>query len=102
MLEGVTLEVSGGLNRPPMPRDERMAATFAWAQEIAARLGLSLTEGGTGGGSDANFVASLGTPVLDGLGPLGDWQHHAGREHVVVSSLAPRAALLAALLTEFR
>lgn len=100
-LEGTRLEVSGALNRPPMRRDERMAAAFSRAQEIGARLGLSLTEGGTGGGSDANFVAPLGVPVLDGLGPAGDWAHNAGREQLQIASLAPRAALLAALLTEW-
>lgn len=99
-LEGTSLEIQGGLNRPPMPRDERMIATFKRACSIAARLGMTLTEGGTGGGSDANFVAPLGVPVLDGLGALGYGQH-SEREYVCIDSLAPRAALLAALLTEW-
>jgi glutamate carboxypeptidase len=96
-LEGVSLEVRGGLNRPPMPRDERMAAAFRKAQEIARGLGLEVGEGGSGGGSDANFVAPLGVPVLDGLGPLGDGQHTGG-EYVVIESIPERAALLGALL----
>jgi glutamate carboxypeptidase len=100
VLEGTSLEVRGGLNRPPMPRDERMAATFRKAQEIARGLGLEVGEGGTGGGSDANFVAPLGVPVLDGLGPLGDGQH-TGQEYVVIESLPERAALLGALLTSW-
>jgi glutamate carboxypeptidase len=100
MLEGTSLEIQGGLNRPPMPRDERMVATFGRACSIAARLGMTLTEGGTGGGSDANFVAPLGVPVLDGLGALGYGQH-SEREYVRIDSLAPRAALLAGLLTEW-
>jgi len=100
VLEGTSLEVSGGLNRPPMPRDERMLATFKRAQEIGRLLGLELGEGGTGGGSDANFVAPLGVPVLDGLGPLGDGQH-TGQEYLVIDSLPERAALLGALLTEW-
>jgi glutamate carboxypeptidase len=97
MLEGASLEIRGGLNRPPMPRDERMAAAFHKAQEIARRLGLEVGEGGSGGGSDANFVAPLGVPVLDGLGPLGDGQH-TGKEYVVIESIPERAALLGALL----
>jgi glutamate carboxypeptidase len=100
VMEGTTVTVTGGLNRPPMPRDARMQQTFQKAQAIAARLGLSLTEGGTGGGSDANFVAPLGVPVLDGLGARGDGAH-SEREHIILSSLAERAALLAALLTEW-
>jgi glutamate carboxypeptidase len=98
--DGVKIEVSGGMNRPPMPRDARMVQTFQRAQTIAARLGLALTEGGTGGGSDANFVAPLGIPVLDGLGARGDGAH-SEREYIIISSLAERAALLAALFTEW-
>ena len=100
VMEGTTVTVTGSLNRPPMPRDARMVQTFQKAQAIAARLGLSLTEGGTGGGSDANFVAPLGVPVLDGLGARGDGAH-SEREHIILSSLAERTALLAALLTEW-
>ncbi|MBP7692805.1 MAG: M20 family metallopeptidase [Anaerolineales bacterium] len=95
---GTTVTVTGGLNRPPMPRDAVMARTFGRAQQIAAQLGITLGEGSTGGGSDANFVAPLGVPVLDGLGALGNGAH-SEREHVVISSLPERAALLAALLS---
>ena len=98
VLPGTSLEVKGGLNRPPMPRDERMMTTFKKAQAIAATLGMKIGEGGTGGGSDANFVAPLGVPVLDGLGALGNGAH-SEREHVVVASLPQRAALLAGILS---
>jgi len=60
-------------------------------------LGLDLSEGSTGGGSDANFVAPLGVPVLDGLGAVGDGAH-SEREYVLLQSLPQRAALLCALL----
>lgn len=100
VLAGTSLEVTGGLNRPPMPRDELMAHTFEKAQRIAAAIGLKLTEGGTGGGSDANFVAPLGVAVLDGLGALGNGAH-TDREHIVLASLPERTALLAALLSEW-
>ena len=71
-LEGTTITATVAFDRSPMPRDAMMAATFQKAQAIASRIGLSLTEGSTGGGSDANFVAPLGVPVLDGLGVRGD------------------------------
>jgi glutamate carboxypeptidase len=96
-LEGTSVEVTGGLNRPPMPRDALMIRTFEKAQQIASTIGLKLTEGGTGGGSDANFVAPLGVPVLDGLGALGNGAH-TEREHIVIASLPERTALLAALI----
>ncbi len=100
VMEGTSIEITGGLNRPPMPRDARMIQAFQRAQTIASGLGLKLTEGGTGGGSDANFVAPLGIPVLDGLGAVGDGAH-SEREHILISSLPERTALLAALLTEW-
>jgi glutamate carboxypeptidase len=100
VLHGTSIAVSGGINRPPMPRDARMAATFERARGIAGRLGLTISEGGTGGGSDANFVAPLGVPVLDGLGALGNGAH-SEREHVLIASLPERTALLAALLSDW-
>ena len=97
MLGGTTITVKGNINRPPMPRDWRMAQTFQKAQAIASHLGLELTENGTGGASDANFVAPLGVPVLDGLGVIGEGAH-SRQEFVLISSLASRAALLSAIL----
>ncbi|MGQ0604797.1 MAG: M20 family metallopeptidase [Anaerolineales bacterium] len=100
VMRGTSVAVTGGLNRPPMPRDAVMEATFARAKAIAGELGMTLTEGSTGGGSDANFVAPLGVPVLDGLGAQGNGAH-SEREHILIASLPERAALLAALLTEW-
>ena len=100
VLPGATIQVRGGWNRPPMRRTPMMAASFERARTLAASMGLDLKESGTGGGSDANFVAALGVPVLDGLGPLGNGAH-SDDEYVMVDSLAERAALLALLLTEW-
>lgn len=100
ILEGAKLTIKGGWNRPPMERDQLMQATFQQAADIASRLGIKLTEGGTGGGSDANFVAGLGVPVLDGLGAIGSGAH-SERERVEIRSLAGRCALLAALISEW-
>jgi glutamate carboxypeptidase len=96
---GATVEVHGGFNRPPMERTPRSAALFGRARAIGATLGLVLGEGSTGGGSDGNFTAALGIATLDGLGTPGAGAH-ADHEHVLVSSLPGRAALLAALLME--
>jgi glutamate carboxypeptidase len=94
---GTRVTVRGGFVRPPMERTPAIAALFVQAREIAARLGLELSEGSTGGGSDGNFTAALGVPTLDGLGVQGGGAH-AENEHIVIDSLAERAALLAALL----
>jgi glutamate carboxypeptidase len=100
VLEGTSLELTGGLTRPPMPFDATMQATFEKAATIAAGIGLKLVAGGSGGGSDANFVAPLGIPVLDGLGAIGDG-YHSEREHLLVASLPERALLLSALLRDW-
>jgi len=92
--------IEGGWNRPPMPRSPHIIQAFEKAHAIAERIGLSLKEGGTGGGSDANFVAPLGIPLLDGLGPIG-MGAHTDNEYVDCSSLIPRAVLLATLITEW-
>jgi glutamate carboxypeptidase len=98
-LPGARLEVTGGLNRPPMERTPLVVETFKKAQALAASLGLNLIEGSTGGASDANFT-SVFTPTLDGLGAVGNGGH-AVDEHVIASSLPERAALLAAILTQW-
>lgn len=90
------LEVEGGISRPPLER--RMAAgLFRQARELGHELGMELEEASTGGGSDGNFTAALGTPTLDGLGGVGDGAH-ARHEHVIIRELPRRAALLAALI----
>ena len=100
-LEGSKLELEGEWNRPPMPRDDLMVRTFTMAQTIAADLGVDVIEGGTGGGSDANFVAPLGIPILDGMGPIGIGAH-SRRESVKRSSLPERTALLTAVLSQWK
>lgn len=93
---GAQIEVAGGINRPPM--EHRMAeGLFRQAQELGRKLGMRLKEASTGGGSDGNIAAALGTATLDGLGGVGDGAH-ARHEHVVIDELPRRAALLAALL----
>jgi glutamate carboxypeptidase len=100
VLPGARLEISGGLNRPPMEHNATMIKTFGQAQRLADSIGLKLEEGSTGGGSDGNFTAALGIPTLDGMGAVGDGAH-AAHEHVIISSLADRAALLATILTQW-
>src|SRR5438067_5266604 len=91
------LEVSGGLNRPPMERSKNIVALFQQAKKIAAELGWELQEAATGGGSDGNFTAALGLPTLDGIGAVGEGAH-ANNESVVIGELPRRTALLGALI----
>lgn len=95
---GCKLKVTGGVNRPPMERTEKIAALFHKAHAYAAELGFPLEERSTGGGSDGNFTAALGIPTLDGLGAVGEGAH-ALHESILVEHLAPRTALLARLIS---
>ena len=92
-----TLRLTGGLNRPPMERTPGTAALFEQAKRLAANLGFSLEEAATGGGSDGNFTSALGVPTLDGMGAVGKGAH-ADNESIRIDSLAPRTALLAAMI----
>lgn len=88
--------LEGEITRPPMPENDGGRALFALAERIGRPLGLNLNAAASGGGSDGNFCAALGVPTLDGLGPAGAGAH-AEHEHILVSSLAPRLALLCEL-----
>jgi glutamate carboxypeptidase len=97
VLAGASLRVSGGFDRPPMERTERVVRLFLHARALASELGFALEESGSGGASDGNLVAAVGVPVLDGLGAVGDGAH-ADHEHVLVGSLPGRTALVARLI----
>jgi glutamate carboxypeptidase len=92
-----TLELSGGLNRPPLERTRGVVALFRLARKLAKDLGVDLEESSTGGGSDGNFTGALGIPTLDGLGAVGEGAH-APHESILVDRIADRIALLANLI----
>lgn len=92
-----TIEVSGGLNRPPLEHSAGVRKLFGMAKALAAELGVTLAESSTGGGSDGNFTAALGVPTLDGLGAVGEGAH-APNESILIDRIADRTALLAKLV----
>lgn len=99
VVSGAKLTVTGGINRPPMVRNEATIALFKQAQALAAELGFTVGEAGTGGGSDGNFTSGVGCPTIDGLGACGDGLH-THEEYIEVESLPQRAALFVRLLQE--
>jgi glutamate carboxypeptidase len=92
-----TLEVKGGLNRPPLERSPAIVQLFRKAQKIAGEMGMDLEESLSGGGSDGNFTAALGVPTLDGLGAVGEGAH-ALNESILLDRIAGRTALLAKIV----
>lgn len=89
---GASSRLVGGWRFPPMDCTPAIATLAALAEECAHELGFEVTAASTGGISYANPLASLGVPVLDGLGPVG-----GPDEYIVPSSIVPRTALLAML-----
>ncbi len=96
-LRGAKVRASVQDVTPPLERTKASLALFEEAKGIASGLGLVLKGGRTGGGSDASIAAAVGVPALDGLGPDGDGLH-AEHEHLLLSSLVSRTALLTELL----
>ncbi len=84
-------------SRPPLIRNDAVVGVYEKAREFARALGVDLTEGSTGGGSDGSLAAATGAAVLDGLGPRGGGAH-AVDEHILIDDLPFRMALLCRLL----
>ena len=93
----LTLERAPDMKAPMMltPESQKLAHQ---AQHIANLLGFSINHVLTGGASDASYATRFGVPALDGLGPIGG-RDHSPDEYLVLSSVAPRVALLAGLIT---
>lgn len=93
---GTTLQISGGINRPPLERTPANQQLWHTARRLGTELDLTLEETLVGGGSDGNFTSQY-TATLDGLGPVGDGAH-AHHEFIYLDRLVERATLLALLL----
>jgi glutamate carboxypeptidase len=93
------IEVTGGINRPPL-QPTATAALYERIEKVAAAIGMApLGSAHVGGASDGNFAAAAGAQVLDGLGAVGQGAH-APHEWVSAASLEPRTALLHALIKD--
>ncbi|HEX2334929.1 MAG TPA: M20/M25/M40 family metallo-hydrolase [Hyphomicrobiaceae bacterium] len=95
----VRIEIERGPVRPLWTAHAATMALYERAKRIAGEIGFELPHGQHGGGSDGNFTGALGVATLDGLGVMGGGAHTL-EEHIVLSSLVPRATLLARLIAE--
>jgi glutamate carboxypeptidase len=93
------IEVTGGLNRPPL-QPSSTQALYERAEKVAAAIGMpALGSAEVGGASDGNFAAAAGAQVLDGLGAVGGGAH-AQHEWVSISSMQPRSDFLHAFIKD--
>jgi len=95
----VRIDIERGPVRPLWTAQAPTMALYERAKRIAGEIGFALPHGQHGGGSDGNFTGALGVATLDGLGVMGGGAHTL-EEHILVSSLVPRATLLARLMAE--
>ncbi|WP_391120179.1 M20 family metallopeptidase [Psychrobacillus sp. L3] len=98
-VEGTSTVVTGEIERFPLERNEKVVSLYHDLKEIALLHGYELEEGSSGGASDGNFTAGEGIPTIDGLGPIGGGAH-SDHEHIILSNLPERAALLAEMIAK--
>ncbi len=96
---GCTTDIETMAGWAPMEKLERSGRLADHVMSLARRLGFETEDVATGGASDANTTSGMGVPTIDGLGPIGGMDH-SPEEYLVVDSIVPRTALLAALLLE--
>lgn len=94
---GTTITLEGGINRPPMVKNEQTIELLEIIKETGAGLGIEITDVSTGGGSDASFTSAMGIPTIDGLGPIGG-NAHSDQEYLEIPSLLERTHLLAEVI----
>jgi len=93
-VEGTSIELVGGIDRPPMVKNKQTIELLKVIQEVGNELGIVIKDMATGGGSDASFTSAIGVATIDGLGPIGG-HAHTEEEYLEVASFVERTALLA-------
>jgi len=97
-LAGASIELSGGISRPPLARSSASERLYAEYGACAAAVGLGAAEAPlVGGGSDANTLSALGVPCIDGLGPRGSG-FHTSEEQIEIATLIPKTEALVRFL----
>ncbi len=94
VVEGTTSQLILTSRRPPMKTDQGVENLYQVVHRAAHKLGVVVSRETRGGVSDANFIAAMGIPVLDGLGPCGDLDHSCN-EYIIKKTMVERTALLA-------
>lgn len=80
--------------REPLEITEASAALLAHFKAAGNAVGLNVEGISVGGGADSAITAAQGCPTLCSVGPVGH-HGHSEEEYIEVSTLVPRAQLLA-------
>ena len=99
IVQGTKCRVDFITGRPPMQQSPGNRKLFEITADIANRMGYPVKEQFRFGVSDANFIADLNVPVIDGLGPIGA-RDHSRDEYMIKDSLLQRTLLLACSIIE--
>ncbi|MCG7344247.1 M20 family metallopeptidase [Sporosarcina sp. ACRSL] len=94
---GTSIELEGGINRPPMVKNQQTIDLLEIIKETGEELGIKVTDVATGGGSDASFTSAMGVATIDGLGPVGGNTHNED-EYLEIPTLVERTSLLAEVI----
>lgn len=96
----VTVEVSGGINRPPMVPSEKTLQLWEQIKSIGEAIGIDMRLTSTGGCSDGNFTASVGIPTIDAMGIRGGGSHGLD-EYIELDSIVPNVHLMCEIVKGF-
>ena len=94
---GLTLDLHGGMTRPPKPMDAGQSALFEAVRETGALLGQTIAWKPSGGVCEGNNLHAAGLPNIDTLGVLGG-DIHSDQEFAWPDSFVERAQLSALIL----
>lgn len=96
--EGITVEAVRESSLPAMPYNESTKELAGLLTQAAKEVGFETTWVDAGGGSDANHIALLGTPVIDGVGPAGG-AFHCDKEYLRIDTIEERTDMMTKFLS---
>lgn len=96
-LDGIRVELHGGITSPPKPVDDAARRLMGWVESCGDAVGVPVRWRSTGGVCDGNKLAAAGLATIDTLGPVGSGMH-SDRERVLLDSVTERARVTALLL----
>jgi glutamate carboxypeptidase len=86
-------------NRPAFPANPATEELAGKVAELFQTVGLQTAGVGSGGGSDGNWTASVGTPTIDGMSFIGG-NEHTDEEYLDLETIPARLYVLTKLIMD--